>query len=310
MMNEQNYKTSYIGETAWQILSENPTGQVLGMTSQGIFILFLANKVVFLSYEADKGPLTLNLDANITRLDRMSLGDRVRVISGDLYFDSIETRILTGEAALWQTPEPVGAVQPGQGIHKQLVSITRILLAQNRIGEISSLLPNILNLSSEFTGIQAVKFPLQQIQGLLQAIESRSSALIVARLESLLGYGTGLTPSGDDLVTGFLLTLNRWGKNLLPGIELQEFNRSVVQTARQKTTALSANLIECAANGDANERLIQAFDGIMTGVPGPEKCARLLLSWGNSSGGDALTGMVLAISLFDSTQGRRHPLST
>lgn len=145
MMNEQNYKTSYIGETAWQILSENPTGQVLGMTSQGIFILFLANKVVFLSYEADKGPLTLNLDANITRLDRISLGDRVRVISGDLYFDSIETRILTGEAALWQTPEPVGAVQPGQGIHKQLVSITRILLAQNRIGEISSLLPNILN---------------------------------------------------------------------------------------------------------------------------------------------------------------------
>jgi hypothetical protein len=107
-----------------------------------------------------------------------------------------------------------------------------------------------------------------------------------------------------------LLTLHRWGKNLLPGIELQEFNRSVVQTARQKTTALSANLIECAANGDANERLIQAFDGIMTGVPGPEKCARLLLSWGNSSGGDALTGMVLAISLFDSTQGRRHPLPT
>jgi hypothetical protein len=73
---------------------------------------------------------------------------------------------------------------------------------------------------------------------------------------------------------------------------------------------LSANLIECAASGKADERLIDALDGIMTGSPGPEECATLLLSWGNSSGGDSLAGMALALSLLDPTLERHYPISS
>jgi hypothetical protein len=58
---------------------------------------------------------------------------------------------------------------------------------------------------------------------------------------------------------------------------------------------LSANLIECAAQGQANERLILSLDGMITGVPDAERCAGLLAGWGNTSGLDALVGMGVVI---------------
>jgi hypothetical protein len=292
----------YIGETARQTISQGQAGQVLGVTSRGVFLHFPTPKIIFLSYEPYKGPLTLNLGAVAAQLERLSPGNAVQVNARDLYFDALEIRILSSEAVTWQAPAPVGAVQPEPEIHKQLVSIARQLLAQNRTSEISSLLPHILGFPNESTGISAESFPGQEIQKLQQALHSRQTSQIAARLESLSGFGGGLTPSGDDLTIGLLLTLNRWGETLVPGIELQELNHSVVQSAAIKTSALSANLIECAVNGEADERLINALDGIMTGIPDSEACARLLLSWGNSSGGDTLTGIALALSLLDAAK--------
>jgi len=291
-----------IGKTARQTISQGQAGQVLGVTSRGVFLHFPTPKIIFLSYEPYKGPLTLNLGAVATQLERLSPGNAVQVNARDLYFDALEIRILSGEAVTWQAPAPVGAVQPKPEIHKQLVSIARQLLAQNRTSEISSLLPHILGFPNESTGISAEKSLWQEIQQLQQSLHSSQLARIVPTLGSLLGFGSGLTPSGDDLAIGLLLTLNRWGETFVPGIELQGLNRSVVQSAAQKTSALSANLIECAVNGEADERLINALDGIMTGIPDSEACARLLLSWGNSSGSDTLTGIALTLSLLDAAK--------
>jgi hypothetical protein len=60
-----------------------------------------------------------------------------------------------------------------------------------------------------------------------------------------------------------------------------------------KTTTVSANLIDCAARGQADERLIRALDGIETGELSALECAHALGSWGNTSGLDALIGMGL-----------------
>ena len=52
------------------------------------------------------------------------------------------------------------------------------------------------------------------------------------------------------------------------------------RAASQKTTLLSANLIACASQGQADERLISALDGMLTGNPAPEQCAAVYPSWG------------------------------
>jgi hypothetical protein len=68
----------------------------------------------------------------------------------------------------------------------------------------------------------------------------------------------------------------------------------VVEAAYRDTTTLSANLIECAALGLADERLIQANDYLAVGNFQLPEISSGLLSWGNSSGVDALVGMIAA----------------
>ncbi|MFN2177092.1 MAG: DUF2877 domain-containing protein, partial [Anaerolineales bacterium] len=65
-----------------------------------------------------------------------------------------------------------------------------------------------------------------------------------------------------------------------------------------KTTTLSANLIECAASGLADERLINALDWIKCGSS--HKVRTLidgLLGWGNTSGISAYIGFLFALNI-------------
>ncbi|MBM3146084.1 MAG: DUF2877 domain-containing protein, partial [Chloroflexi bacterium] len=75
---------------------------------------------------------------------------------------------------------------------------------------------------------------------------------------------------------------------------LLNFNEQVIQAAYAKTTTLSANLIECAAQGLADERLIAALDYLMAGLGDEREMIHGLLDWGSSSGVDALVGMLVA----------------
>lgn len=132
------------------------------------------------------------------------------------------------------------------------------------------------------------------IHNLYAVLRSSDETQIVEHLKGFLGLGSGLTPSGDDLVSGILLTCNRYEDRLSLPFDLNSINREIILLAYQKTSLLSANLIEAAALGMADERLILALDGMLSGTLDPASCANLFLSWGNSSGGDALLGMALA----------------
>jgi hypothetical protein len=92
-------------------------------------------------------------------------------------------------------------------------------------------------------------------------------------------------------VLGLLLMLNRWQAEH----DWSELNRAVIAAAYQKTTTISANLIECAAAGQADERLIAVVEGIAAGSTAWETCVEHVLGWGSSSGIDALVGMTIAL---------------
>lgn len=100
--------------------------------------------------------------------------------------------------------------------------------------------------------------------------------------ESLLGLGPGLTPSGDDLLAGALLARARRGA-------APASPEALLAVARRRTTTLACNLLELAARGLADERLVNLADHVNAGVP----CERTFLDWGAHSGVDALLGMAL-----------------
>ena len=110
-----------------------------------------------------------------------------------------------------------------------------------------------------------------------------------------LGAGRGLTPSGDDFVIGFLLAVNRYKASFWCNGDLESLNNGIVGAGYQKTTRLSANLIEMATWGESDERLVNAMDYIQGADYSQEKIARDIAGWGHSSGLAVLAGIAAAI---------------
>jgi hypothetical protein len=99
------------------------------------------------------------------------------------------------------------------------------------------------------------------------------------------------------LVVGLLLALNRLWWIGEGDAELQDLANRVATLAYGQTSTLSANLIECAASGYSDERLLRVLDAIFVGSPGETQAAEYLLDWGASSGLDALVGVTVALSI-------------
>ena len=261
-----------LGTRVLQVLSQDQYASVSGVTSRGLFVTARSGLVLFLSGEAYRGPLTLNLDTTEGIFEGIKPGDPINIQDRNLFFSACDLWISTAEAEEWKPNDPSSVIlSPSERQH-------RLNQVHNQVSTQSGL----LNVSKQ--------------KVFCQPIHSYDEIKIVEALEPFLGDGFGLTPAGDDLIAGLLLTLNRWGSLLLPGLWLQYINQSIVQAAWKKTTALSASLIECAAQAQADERLILALDSLVTGKPEQARCVACLRGYGSSSGIDAFKGMEMVLT--------------
>jgi Protein of unknown function (DUF2877) len=127
----------------------------------------------------------------------------------------------------------------------------------------------------------------------------------------VLGLGHGLTPEGDDLVSGFLVGLAQLAP---PGGPLaafqQAFGARTVAAAAQATTALSAALLAHAARGEAPPEVVAVLAALVAtapartpprGQPDPEPADDLvvalpaLLAVGHTSGYRLAAGIHAAV---------------
>jgi len=270
------YRAASIGQMAFQVLSENREAFVIGTTSHGVFIR-AGDRIIFISFEAYRGPLTLTLNPPTDRLRTVHVGASATIASGRLVLPAADTLISAEHADVWCPSDTACPVRtPDERFESRCYLAREVLACRGDVGFGALLmLPTILQLRESLC------------RGLSYAAEIACG---------LLGTGRGLTPSGDDVVMGLLLMLNRWQAALWPDGDLDPLNRRVVESAYTRTTTLSANLIECAALGLADERLINVADCILTGSPRESECVPHVLGWGASSGIDALVGMALAVT--------------
>jgi Protein of unknown function (DUF2877) len=125
----------------------------------------------------------------------------------------------------------------------------------------------------------------------------------VAAAMGLLGRGPGLTPSGDDVLAGFLVGAAAFG------LEAGALRQAIVNLAPARTTALSAALLWHAARGECIDELA-AVATILTGQRQlePDQAAGAvsrLLSVGHSSGAALARGLLIAAeSAGQAEQGR------
>lgn len=116
-----------------------------------------------------------------------------------------------------------------------------------------------------------------------------------AAAHALLGYGAGLTPSGDDVLAGTLAA-----SELVPGrlsVSLARTAVEVVRAAPARTTTLSAALLRHAVRGELASPAAGLLTALGAGPTVSVAALRRLVSLGHSSGRDLALGLLLGVAL-------------
>ncbi|PKK92466.1 MAG: hypothetical protein CVV62_00180 [Tenericutes bacterium HGW-Tenericutes-7] len=121
-----------------------------------------------------------------------------------------------------------------------------------------------------------LKYQFEKIQVFLAA-PGLPSAL------SILGLGMGLTPLGDDILTGFILGLQAVGKTL-PWIP------KLIETAKIKTSQLSYQNLKDTYDRYYPNIFIDMMEGVFT--QNDIEKAKAILNLGATSGAGILTGFI------------------
>jgi len=285
-----------VGSSIAHQLAADQDLEFIGQTSRGCFLQTKTKYAwtVFLSEETYRGPLTINLPAGAITPIQQATAHTIPLFQNILHF-SDKVQLSLQNAPHWRTASPVDPARHFAARQKTIAEVIRSIQQRKAKKELAGILPDLLPMlavsslpystSGQFT---------EKLSALITALQSSEPRVLLDRLAAFLGQGSGLTPSGDDFLLGFFLTLNRWEGHIPFAESARPLGQQIAEKARDQTTDLSANLIECAIHGEADQRLIKALDGLMTiDKPDPEWLDGLL-NWGNSSGLDAFAGMILA----------------
>ncbi|MFG2882717.1 DUF2877 domain-containing protein [Streptomyces sp. NPDC048297] len=137
---------------------------------------------------------------------------------------------------------------------------------------------------------------------LLDAVRAGDRPRIRRGILALLGLGPGLTPAGDDFLTGFTLLA------ALPGSGLAAFVpvlRDVLADHGGRTTDLGLATVGEAADGRARSELLDLLGLLANGHPPGDLHvpARKVLAIGHTSGSDTLSGLVAGLHLEEELRG-------
>jgi hypothetical protein len=147
---------------------------------------------------------------------------------------------------------------------------------------------------------ELVKRALPGIRDLWQGALGVNEVLLQKALDELLGLGTGLTPSGDDVLLGFIGTLSVVSRRIgSPRTDrLLEIIKNHLNALRDRTTFISSNLLSYACAGRISNPILATIRALLFEEQEAARAAAgSLLGQGASSGSEILLGVMMALSL-------------
>jgi hypothetical protein len=204
----------------------------------------------------------------------------------------------TGRAELWEPPMRPTRLSASQ-THACLVCSAQLALHLRGRSGLAGLLGHLDRLLSAAPGrppetldvLAAAAWP--GVALLLRAWRSNRPARAARAAARLVGLGPGLTPSGDDLLAGFMVA----GLGDLSA-GARERNQAVLEAAVGRTSDLGFARLRYAAEGELDGRSVRTLDALVAGRPFDVEAATTdLLAYGHSSGVDTLVGLLLGVGL-------------
>ena len=177
-----------------------------------------------------------------------------------------------------------GPVLVGEG----LVRVGALTVRLTRLVDVdvpTGLAPDADRVVEAGSGLGALGFA-EHDPALLQALRGAMSAPEAAHLvSSLVGAGSGLTPSGDDVLAGFLVGAHAFG------VSAKHLRAAVLAGPPGRTTDLSFALLAHAARGEAIPQVTGFVRALSSARSDDGRALRALAAVGHSSGAALATGV-------------------
>lgn len=140
----------------------------------------------------------------------------------------------------------------------------------------------------------------QKLKLVITLIHDDKTEAAAEAISSLIGVGTGLTPSGDDFITGILSAFSAFPETF--DEDIVEQVRNSVSLHLQNTNEISMAFIKCALDNQFSVPVISLYQWLCSenGLPETRKSQsdeilQSFLAIGHSSGIDTLTGIWWAL---------------
>jgi hypothetical protein len=283
------FSANQIGLYAAESLKNNRSGEVIGITSKGMFLKLADQSIIFLSTGRFGNPLTINLNSDLS-VSLINPGEPVHLADSTIRFEHSSTIVQTGKATIYSSKKLSNPLSAPPDLKQ---SIAVLLTLHSRLDHSIALLEEVLafigNSSATHSSEPETQLALERL--VQNAIASPANCFHPIRF--FAGKGRGLTPSGDDLLMGWIYTLGRWTGS--PALDINQLHRVLFQAMENRTTSISLNLIKAAAHGEIDERLLHAFEMITGLRPVEDHAIQDVLEWGSSSGIEVCAGMGLGI---------------
>jgi hypothetical protein len=274
-------------------------GRIHSVFRRAINISLDGTLVTVLSSELPHMPNGLRLPALTAQewLNGLQPGMQVWIGDGRLAIPSRKCSLRLPDDACW---EPVPDVATRRW-NREIVSRHTEILASHlsqvspREGMASLVRPLMLDQTIEETPLTRIALPA------LRLLECASREQDITRVEEaawrLVGLGPGLTPSGDDVLGGFIAVLALLSPYLSDDAAPRDaIVTAIVRAARPRMGTISAALLAYAVRGEVAEPVGTFLLALAS--ESPDEClsaASRVLSIGETSGADTMLGLLLGL---------------
>ena len=270
-------QTTSIGSIAAEtIQTPDFRGTVTNIFPNSFYLKTMKGDVIFFTSNTTRSPITVNLATNFSKIHPLE-----QFTSKAGHIDCADVLIHMKDAKIF---------------HQQTINTQRLNSQLSHVLEIGSFLLEIIDTSK--SGLDESTLTHERIANFIQStillLRIRSAHdEFYERAPTLVGLGSGFTPSGDDFLGGFLATYNTFATSLKRPRIVLSFD--LLET---KTNWISAKLLDCMQ--------LRILDEEVTGLISSLTCAdenqftlnlESLASRGHTSGIDIITGVIIALSI-------------
>lgn len=298
----------------WQelIAGRGLLGHVVAVFQRTFYVRTVNGRLVCIAHkEVDDGPLTLRVEfPEHFSFNTLGIKPKTLLLSsdeGDLQLDD-KVVLQLSEVRSWSPPELDEMALP-----EQILDRLRLLSCNlSKIAPSDGLAPLIAHVEGIVLGEEDQPFADSNLLGctFTSLVRLIRGAIIHDRsdtdvaIKGLIGLGPGLTPSGDDLLGGFMVALITTLKT--SGIANSTHPRltgdlaeSISYYGFSNTTDISASLLEFAAKGLTSASVHRLIRKLLQRGSSDDtfQAALSVAEVGHSSGWDCLVGILLGAHL-------------